>query len=443
MGGPNNPESAAWQELGRISEGPEEVLRARYGIHFPLFQSSGSPVERVFEANHSILTIRFNVDEKEICASISKGRRLERRFKIVGSISRPMLSEGRAAPRDVEPTFADVAAWFVGASIAPQTSGDSDRDFARIAIDEARKSVAESDGRPHPKVGAVVVKNGAVLRVAHRGELPASHAEYIALEGKLSDEAVAGATVYTTLEPCTTRNHPKIPCAQRLIERRVARVVIGMLDPDSRITGRGQRKLRAANIITDFFPHDLMAEVEELNREFTRYCEQQTQKEEPRTRENCQHWPDVLLMCHWPSQINIPTSRGFHIVRDRVWELSATSVGPLYNVEIQDIDFGEFRASFEPVDCLANDVVPCNAQILDLATNNMIRTHDLETLITHSPTGCDIARYATNDPLAFEIPICVTYSDARGNKFEVNFVFKYDVYHEEGRMVRNGGIKKR
>jgi pyrimidine deaminase RibD-like protein len=148
-----------------------------------------------------------------------------------------------------------------------------DRKFARLAIDEARRSVPEDDGRPHPRVGAVVVKDGQVVATAHRGEVEGNHAEYLALEKKLADAVVAGATVYTTLEPCTTRNHPKIPCAERLIERKVGRVVIGMLDPDSRITGRGQRKLRSANIITEFFPHDLMSEVEELNREFTRNIE--------------------------------------------------------------------------------------------------------------------------------------------------------------------------
>jgi pyrimidine deaminase RibD-like protein len=153
---------------------------------------------------------------------------------------------------------------------------DDHRKFARLAIDEARKSVSEPDGRPHPLVGAVVVKNGQVLSVAHRGEAPGNHAEFIALEKKLPDEVVAGASVYTTLEPCTTRNHPKIPCVQRIVERKVTRVVIGMLDPDERITGRGQRKLRSAGIITELFPHDLMAEVEELNREFTRHCERLT-----------------------------------------------------------------------------------------------------------------------------------------------------------------------
>jgi pyrimidine deaminase RibD-like protein len=155
---------------------------------------------------------------------------------------------------------------------------ENDQRFARLAIEEARKSIPEQDGRPHPRVGAVVVKDGQVLSAAHRGEAAGNHAEFIALEKKLPDVAVAGATVYTTLEPCTTRNHPKVPCAERLVERKVARVVIGMLDPDPRITGRGQRKLRSANIVTDFFPHELMTEVEELNREFTRHYEHQSRE---------------------------------------------------------------------------------------------------------------------------------------------------------------------
>jgi pyrimidine deaminase RibD-like protein len=120
---------------------------------------------------------------------------------------------------------------------------DVDRPFQQMAIEEALKSVAEDD-RPHPKVGAVVVKNGKLLSKAHRGENPTSHAEYVALEQKLSDELTAGATVYTTLEPCTTRKHPKIPCAQRLVDRKVARVVIGMLDPNPDIRGRGVQLLR-------------------------------------------------------------------------------------------------------------------------------------------------------------------------------------------------------
>ncbi len=190
-------------------------------------------------------------------------------FFTVGSFNIKVMPRGRIR-------FQELAEKLEQSKPMPQPD---DRQFARLAVDEARKSVSENDNRAHPKVGAVVVKDGKVLSTAHRGEQPGNHAEYVALEKKLSDEAVAGATVYTTLEPCTTRTHPKVPCTERLIERRVARVVMGMLDPDVRITGRGQRKLRTAGIATDFFPPDLMAEVEDLNRDFTRFCEQNVRTE--------------------------------------------------------------------------------------------------------------------------------------------------------------------
>jgi pyrimidine deaminase RibD-like protein len=147
--------------------------------------------------------------------------------------------------------------------------GDVDRAFEQLAIDEARLSSAE-DERPHPRVGAVVVKNGTVVSRAHRGESAKCHAEFIALEGKLADDLVSGATVYTTLEPCTTRNHPKIPCAQRLIERKVRRVVIGILDPNPDIRGLGIQALNDAGIETQLFPIDLRTQIEEMNRDFVR-----------------------------------------------------------------------------------------------------------------------------------------------------------------------------
>ena len=155
---------------------------------------------------------------------------------------------------------------------------DQDRTFILQAIAAAQKCVSEP-GRHSPKVGAVVVRDGAVLGVAHRGQIePGEHAEFTVLEKLLKEGILAGSTVYTTLEPCTTRNHPKVSCAQRLIDRKVARVVIGMLDPNEKICGKGVMRLRDASIETVMFPPDLMAQVEEQNRDFRRFIADADQK---------------------------------------------------------------------------------------------------------------------------------------------------------------------
>jgi pyrimidine deaminase RibD-like protein len=150
--------------------------------------------------------------------------------------------------------------------VAPVTLYEMD--IMRAAIAEARQSVAE-DGRAHPYVGCVVVRDGKILGKGHRGELGSGeHAEFTVLERKLASETLAGSILYATLEPCTCRNPPKLPCATHIQRRQIRKVVIGMLDPNQTITGKGVLSLRRAGIEVQLFPFELMRELEELNRHF-------------------------------------------------------------------------------------------------------------------------------------------------------------------------------
>jgi pyrimidine deaminase RibD-like protein len=147
-----------------------------------------------------------------------------------------------------------------------------DRKYCDIAVAEARKSVAEDDGEPHPYVGAVVVKDDKILATGYRGETgEGRHAEYCALK-KINDDVdhvdLSDCTVYTTLEPCSQRNSPnKTACATRLVNGKVSRVVFGMADKDESVYGHVS--LTEANIAVGLFPTDLIQELVALNKNWS------------------------------------------------------------------------------------------------------------------------------------------------------------------------------
>ncbi|HXH74220.1 MAG TPA: bifunctional diaminohydroxyphosphoribosylaminopyrimidine deaminase/5-amino-6-(5-phosphoribosylamino)uracil reductase RibD [Bacteriovoracaceae bacterium] len=117
---------------------------------------------------------------------------------------------------------------------------------------------------PNPLVGAVIVKNGKVIGEGFHLQYGHDHAELCAL--KNCSESAAGATIYVNLEPCCHTNKQTPPCAQRLIEEKISKVVICNLDPNPLVNGKGVELLRSHGIEVQ---HGLLAEEgEKLNEVF-------------------------------------------------------------------------------------------------------------------------------------------------------------------------------
>ena len=99
---------------------------------------------------------------------------------------------------------------------------------------------------PNPAVGCVIVRDGRVVgEGSYAGPPGAPHAEVVALQA--AGAAANGATAYVTLEPCSHTGRTP-PCVDALIAAGVARVVFAIIDPDERVTGRGEAALQAAGI---------------------------------------------------------------------------------------------------------------------------------------------------------------------------------------------------
>ena len=139
------------------------------------------------------------------------------------------------------------------------------------AVEEMLQSRSEHRSKQDPLVGAVLVKaKGKLLAATHRGDLRVGdHAEYTLIERYLSDKNLDGATLYVTLEPCTRRNPPKKPCAERVVGARIRQVFVGMTDPNPDICGRGVQYLMNHGVEVDFFDLDLVHEIRKLIRDLS------------------------------------------------------------------------------------------------------------------------------------------------------------------------------
>ncbi len=98
---------------------------------------------------------------------------------------------------------------------------------------------------PNPLVGSVVVKDGEIIGSGFHPGAGQPHAEVFALAE--AGEKAQGATVYVNLEPCNHYGRTP-PCSEALIKAGVKKVVIGIIDPDPRVSGKGIKTLRNAGI---------------------------------------------------------------------------------------------------------------------------------------------------------------------------------------------------
>ena len=139
-----------------------------------------------------------------------------------------------------------------------------DEQYMKQALQLAQKG--EGYVAPNPMVGAVIVKDGRIIGSGYHEHYGGPHAEVNAIADAKED--MAGATMYVTLEPCSHYGKTP-PCADLLVEKKLAKVVVGSLDPNPLVAGKGIQKLKEAGI--EVVSGVLEKECNEINRVFRHY----------------------------------------------------------------------------------------------------------------------------------------------------------------------------
>ncbi len=122
-----------------------------------------------------------------------------------------------------------------------------DREYMARALALAEEGRGRTS--PNPMVGCVIVRDGQVVGEGRHREAGAPHAEANAVAA-LQGQSLEGATVYLNLEPCTHQGKTP-PCVELFLERKPARVLVAMQDPNPKVSGGGVDRLRDAGIAVE------------------------------------------------------------------------------------------------------------------------------------------------------------------------------------------------
>jgi len=135
-----------------------------------------------------------------------------------------------------------------GTGERPQCAAGFDRQMMELALRMADRGLGTT--APNPSVGAVVADETTQTVIARGTTAPGGrpHAEPVALER--AGAAAQGRTLYVTLEPCSPFGRSP-PCVDAILQSGISRVVVGIEDPDPRVSGRGIDRLRAAGVRVD------------------------------------------------------------------------------------------------------------------------------------------------------------------------------------------------
>jgi diaminohydroxyphosphoribosylaminopyrimidine deaminase/5-amino-6-(5-phosphoribosylamino)uracil reductase len=117
-------------------------------------------------------------------------------------------------------------------------------------LDTQMMGLALADGEkghpsPNPHVGAVVARGKEVLATSHHERAGEDHAEIRAI--RAAGDKAAGSTLYVTLEPCNHDGRTP-PCVDAILQAKIAKVVIGCIDPNPHVRGGGADRLREAGV---------------------------------------------------------------------------------------------------------------------------------------------------------------------------------------------------